>query len=221
MTPELKARVLAEAMREPAADRSAVRRRVRRAWLFVAVLTLLTFGALGGLRAVERPLPFVLVTAVGWGGVALAATWGSIRRGSMVGRPLPLLLAAILATPPALAAWYLAWLGRLESPVSVAPLGRAFVCMAVCVAFAAAPFVVLASTKRATAPAHPRVAAAALGVVASAWASVLMDLHCEHADVLHVIVGHVAPVLLLGLLGFLLGDRLLDARADHVDARSR
>jgi hypothetical protein len=218
--PDLKARVLAETRRAPAPDRRAVQRRLARTWLVVAIVTLAAFGALGGLRAIERPLPFVLTTAAGWVGVAIAATWGSARRGSMSGRPLSILVAAILLTPPALVAWYVAWVCRVHVSVPVAPIGRAFVCMAICVALATAPFIALATTRRASAPVHPRATAAALGVVACAWASVLMDLHCEHADVWHVCLGHVAPVLIVGLLGFVLGERLFGVHADQSGAAS-
>jgi hypothetical protein len=219
--PDLKARVLAQAQLAPAPDRRAVRRRATRTWLVVAVVTFVAFGALGGLRAVERPFAFVLATAAGWAGVAAAATWCSARRGSMAGRPLSVLVAGILLTPPALLAWYTAWVCRADEPVPSTPVGRAFVCMAICVALAASPFVAFAITRRGSAPVHPRATAAALGVVACAWASVLMDLHCEHADVLHVCLGHVAPVFIVGLLGFLLGERLFGVHADQGVAASR
>jgi hypothetical protein len=158
---------------------------------------------------VERPLSFVLATAAGWAGIALAASWASSRKGSMVGRPLGVLVGLTLATPAALAAWYLAWVGRV--PMPPAPVDRAFVCLAVSLVFAAGPFVLLARSLRATAPAHPRATAAAIGVVTCAWASVLMDLHCERGDLVHVTLGHVAPALVLALVGFALGERLFRA----------
>jgi len=211
-SPELKARVLAAAMKEPAPDRQAVRRRAGVSWLLAGTFPLLVFGGLGGMRAVERPLPFVVATAAGWAGVALAVSWISSRRGSMVGRPLATLVFAILSTPLLLATWYLGCFLRLDGPVTVAPPSRALLCLAVSLVFAAGPFFVLAGRLRTSAPAHPRATAAAMAVVASAWAAVLMDLHCEQADPFHVTLGHVVPVLVLACAGFLLGERLLGLR---------
>jgi hypothetical protein len=224
-SPELKARILAATIEDPAPDRRAVRRRTALSWMAATVFTLLVFGAVGGLRAVERPLPFVLATAGGWAVIAMAVSWACSRKGSMVGRPLEVLLPAILATPLALGAWYLVWLERgpstdLSVPAA-APLGRAFVCLGVSLVFAAAPFLVIAGRLRATAPAHPRVTLAAMAVVAGTWACVLMDLHCEHVDLAHVTVGHILPVLVMALVGFLLGERLLGVHAEVSAGRPR
>jgi hypothetical protein len=215
MTPpvELKARVLAAAAKEPSSDRTLVSRQVQNAWLGAGLLTVTLFLALGGLRAVERPLAFVLGAAAGWAGIALAASWASMRRGSMVGRPRVVLLVSVIATPVALGLWYSFWASSWGWPGPPTPLWRGFVCLGLSLLLAAAPLAVLTRGRRATDPTHPRATAAALGVVAGAWAGVLMDLHCESAGVLHVALGHVAPALLLALVGALLGERLLGVHA--------
>jgi hypothetical protein len=213
-SPDLKARVLADVAQLPAPARPAFRRRTAKLWLAAAVGVVLVFVAIGGLRAVERPLGFVLATAAGWGAIAGVATLASSRRSSMVGRPAPVLVLAIVATPLALGLSYWAYRQQLEVSPPMAPLGRAVACLGVSLVFAAGPFAVLAWRSRNLGVAHPRVTAAAMGVVASAWASVLMDLHCETTDLRHVALGHVAPLLVLSLVGFLIGDRLLGVNAE-------
>jgi hypothetical protein len=218
---ELKARVLAAAARETSPDRRAVSRRVMRAWVGAAALCGTLFVVIGGLRAVERPLAFVLGTAAGWAGIAMGASWASARRGRMLGRSLGLFLSAVV-TPIALGIWYLAWVdGWGQGFGPPAPPSRAFVCLTLSLVLAVGPFAVLTLGRRATDPIHPRVAAAAMGVTAGAWAGVMMDLHCEHADLFHVMVGHVAPALVLAVVGALLGEQLLGVQAEPEGAETR
>jgi hypothetical protein len=50
--------------------------------------------------------------------------------------------------------------------------------------------------------------------MAGAWASVLIDLHCECADLLHVTLGHVLPVAVLAAVGAIVGRRVIGMRAE-------
>jgi hypothetical protein len=214
---DLKARVLAAAAREPSAGRRAVRRRALGSWAWALALTFAIFLALGGFRAVERPVSFVLGTAAVWAVIALAASLGSSRGQSMLGRPRVVLLTAMLVTPATLLAARLAWPDVVAPSVAPNVIGapvRALVCLGVSLSLAIGPFVALVLGRRGVDPVHPRLAAATIGVVAGAWASVLIDLHCELTDVLHVAVGHVLPVALLAVLGALVGERLLGVRRD-------
>jgi hypothetical protein len=213
-SPDLKARVLSAAAQVPAPDRNALRRRAATYWAAAGVGTLLVFGALGGLRAVERRLDFILATAAAWAAIALAVTLGCSARRSMVGRPLGVLVGAVVATPLALGLSYWACVRQAGAAASAAPLDRALVCMGVSLVLAAGPFAVLAWSRRNLSVVHPRGTAAAMGVVACAWASVLMDLHCESCDLGHVWLGHVGPVLVLALVGFLVGESLLGVHAE-------
>jgi hypothetical protein len=212
-SPDLKARVLAAVSQVPAPDRNAVRRRAATYWVAAGVGTLLVFGALGGLRAVERPLSFVLATGAAWAVIALAVTLGCSARGSMVGRPVGVLLGAVVVTPLALGLSYWVCVRQAGAPTSVNPLDRSLVCMGVSLVFAAGPFAVLAWSRRNLSVVHPRATAAAMGAVACAWASVLIDLHCESCDLGHVWLGHVGPVVVLALVGFLVGDSFLGVHA--------
>jgi hypothetical protein len=212
---ELKAHVLAAAARESSPDRRRVSRQLGTAWLVAATTTVAIFLLVGGMRAAERPLTFVLGTAGGWVGISLLATTTSARRGSMIGRPRIFLLLTAVATPVALCVWYIAFAevsGHRLGPA--VPTSAALRCAIVSSALAAGPFAVMMRSRLATDPAHPRATGASLGAVAGAWSGVMMDLHCEQTDVLHVALGHVGPALLLALVGALLGERLLGMHAE-------
>jgi hypothetical protein len=49
----------------------------------------------------------------------------------------------------------------------------------------------------------------ALGAAVGACATVLVDLWCPVAYVPHLVLGHLLPMALLGLIGMWLGDRFL------------
>ena len=55
----------------------------------------------------------------------------------------------------------------------------------------------------------PRLTGAALGAAAGAWASIAVEAWCPLADPIHVLRGHVAPIVLVTLLGAALGGRIL------------
>jgi hypothetical protein len=217
--PDLKARVLAAVAIEPAPTRSTVARGLMLAWCAAATATLAIFFALGGPHVSERPAPFVVATAAGWSTLAIAATLGVTRRRSMLGRSRVGLLVLPLALPFALLGWYAPWLSRWPLACE-APVARGLVCLVFTLSMAAAPFAVFARSRRESDPVHPRATGAAIGAMAGAWASVLIDLHCECADLLHVTVGHVLPVAVLAAVGAILGRRVIGMRADAVKAGS-
>jgi hypothetical protein len=212
---ELRARVLSAVAKEPSPARRAVERRRALALLGAGLWMLFVFGGLGGFRAVERPLAFVLGTGAGWAAIALVATWGASRGGSMVGRPRSALLLLVVMTPLALEVWYAAWALRADFAVAVAPIDKSALCAIATLTMALAPFALLFLGRRGSDPNHPRATGAAMGVVAGVWGAVLIDLHCERTDILHVTLGHVLPVLVLALVGWVLGARWLGVRAEE------
>jgi hypothetical protein len=56
---------------------------------------------------------------------------------------------------------------------------------------------------------------AALGAAAGAWGGILIDIHCPNDAVLHLALGHLAPIALFVLLGAALGAHLLGVRTDR------
>ena len=86
-------------------------------------------------------------------------------------------------------------------------------CFALTVLFAAWPVVALVWERWGSDPVHPRALGLALGVAAGAGAAALVDLWCPVGYVPHLLTGHVAPILVLGGLGALVGARALGVRA--------
>jgi hypothetical protein len=210
----LKALVMAHATREPSPNRPAAERKRALAWLGAGLCVLLVFGGLGGMRAVQRPVGFVLGTAAGWTSIALLATWASSRRKSMLGRPRGVLWLLAGTTPLALEASYAGFMGRANFLAAASPMRLDLACMLATLAMAVAPFAIVLAERRGSDPTHPRATGAALGAVCGAWGAVFIDLHCEHADLAHVTLGHVLPVVLMALGGAVLGQRWLSVRSD-------
>ncbi len=210
---DLKARVLAAAAAEPAPIRPEV---VRGTFLDGCVATAIALGiffAMGGAHAGERPGSFVAATAAGGCAVALAATLGVVRRGSMLGRSRAALIALSLAVPVALFAGYAVWLSCWPVAAEPVPIAQGAVCLALTLAMASVPFVIFARSRRDSDPVHPHATGAAIGALAGAWASVLIGLHCEHVELLHVAVGHVLPVALLAGVGAVVGGRVIGLKS--------
>ena len=84
--------------------------------------------------------------------------------------------------------------------------------LGVSLAIATLPFLTLMSARQYASPAHPVTAGAALGATAGAWSGVLVSLWCPVPHPLHVLVGHVLPVVLLSALGGALGRRVVGFR---------
>jgi hypothetical protein len=215
-SPDLKARVLAAVSTDPAPTRDAVVGGMIFGWTIAGAVTVGLFLAVGGIHAGNRPLPFVAATASGWLAIAIAASLGATRRDSMLGRSRAALVAVSLAIPVALFAWYAVWLSY--SPVGTEPvsMARGAGCLALTLAMGAAPVAILLWSRRGSDPVHPRAAGAALGTMAGAWASLLIGLHCEQAQLLHVALSHVFPVVLLAGVGAVLGDRFVDMGTEGV-----
>lgn len=219
MKPELpkglRSRVLAAAKASPAPPRAAVQRGTALAMLLGMASLVAVFFFFGGADLKTRPPAFLAMTAAGWAAIAAATTWaGAARGGSMLGRSTGLLVAAILATGPGLMLWM--HLGTSMWPGTLgydAPLRAHLVCLGFVAAMALGPFVALAVVRRGSDPVHPRVTGAALGAVAGAWAGVMGDLHCPVSDAVHVGIGHILPLVIFALVGWVAGRRVfgLDA----------
>lgn len=220
LRPDLKQRVLEAARRAPSPPRAVVARR-RAVALFVGALPALV----GAARPVvgQRPIAFVLFTALGWGLLAVAATWGSLgARASgggrtMGGAPSAWLLALAFATPVLLfalhAAGFVMWPELLG--FDCAPAGH-LSCAGLTTLFGAGPLAAFVYARRGTDPVHPGLHGAALGVAAGAWGAVSIGVHCPFTAGPHVMLGHIFPLALLGLVGAWLGRRVVAIRGDAI-----
>jgi hypothetical protein len=207
---DLRARVLAEAAAAPSPTRVAHRRRVLVVLAVGALATALLFMAMGGFAAGARPIELIAATA---GSAILAAVvltrLSAGRRGSMLGQPRSVLLAAVVVAAPLLALVALlatrVWPAAESEPVA----GAYAACGVMSLAQGALPLLALLVLRRGTDPVHPMVTGAAMGMTAGAWSVVMAYLRCPHAEATHGIVAHVLPTLVLTALGAGLGGWLL------------
>jgi hypothetical protein len=210
---DLKARVLDATRREPSPTRAIATVRARRAWQGAIIVMLLVFFALGGTRLAVRPQALIVRTAVGWAGVALAATWLAVGRGgSMLGRQRVWLLAGAGLTPVLLAVvWFAVAMPMRETSVPHDVLAEAR-CFGASVALGVAPLVAFLMMRREGDPGDPGLTGAALGAAAGAWSALLIDLHCEMTGPRHVVLAHVLPAAALAVIGALAAKSVLAIR---------
>jgi hypothetical protein len=205
---ELKQRILAASAKAPSPSRTAMRRRLvlliaGGAGAMVAIYWLFAL-QLFGWQSIPRSRILAGGTLLGATSVAAIAVAVAVGRGRhMLGRPRHLLIALIVLTPLALFAWKTGWsalFGNLaESPL----LGNR--CLSMAMAMGAVPLALLTMTRRAGEPRHPGLMGAAMGIAVGACGWVLIDLWCPVAGPLHLLRGHLLPVVLLGLLGAAVG----------------
>ena len=213
-SPDLKARILAAAKAENSPTRSTALAQVRVVVVVAVAMALALFFNLGGIRLEPRPIAFVCGTAIGWSIVAaIAARLAFGRGGTMLGRPRVRLLAVTVVTPFLLFGWMFLW--NLSFPETmVAWPGRVgFRCLAFTLAMAAWPLVALSYLRRERDPNNASAAGAARGVAAGALAGILVDLWCPIANPAHVLIGHIAPMIILMAIGALAGRVLVGVRA--------
>jgi hypothetical protein len=209
LSPDVRQRILEAARSQPAPTRRQVRlRHFAYAGLAVAG-TLAAFFAVGGPRPGPRPLTLVVATAMGAFAVAAVALYAVLGRSrGMLGRARAWLLGIALLAPAGFLGWKTALSGHFDmtDPWATRP---GFRCFMLTVAFALLPFAVLMVTRRHSDPTHPRSLGLALGVAAGMSGGALVDLWCPVGHLSHLVVGHLLPTALLGLLGAWIGQRLL------------
>ena len=214
LTPDLKHRILAAAASEASPTR---RQRIVGSAIRTAsalALPLLLFTLVGGARLGPRPLGLVAMTALGTSTIAAWALFGAFGRGpSMLGRTRGRLLGTAVIAPVAFLIWKVVASSGVPHMMDPWPARPGLRCFAVTTLFAAWPLVALAWERWGGDPVHPRALGLSLGVGTGAAAAVLVDLWCPVGHVPHLLTGHVAPMLLLGGLGALVGARLLGVRA--------
>jgi hypothetical protein len=216
LSPDLKARVLAAAKKHPSPTRGGARLRVSALVALALVFAGAVFYWLGGPHLAPRPLAFVCGTILGWSLVAVAAAWLAFwRGGSMVGRRRSWLLGLAASTPAILFAWMLLWNWQYPETL-IAIEGRIGLrCLAFTMAIAAWPLIALAYFRRERDPSNPGAAGAARGVAMGALAGVVVDMWCPIANPMHVLLGHVGPMLLLMGIGALAGYSFSGVRASR------
>ena len=167
-------------------------------------------GDVGGLaHSAGRPAASGAWILGGTLALALFSTWLVLpSRRSMLSPARGLLLTVAVGVPLLVGAWLVLWHATYADPFT----RTGWRCFALTALTAPWPFATLAYASRRVEPRHPRTAGAALGVVAGAWAAVMVELWCPLAVHDHVLVGHVLPLLVLALAGSAVGGRMFRLR---------
>jgi hypothetical protein len=206
----LRARVLAAA----SAARSPTRRQGRvLASVFLAASVAIAatiFEAIGGLgHGAGRPTTITVVLAAGWSLVSALLTWLIVARGGSVMVRRPLLVAALaLAMPFVLFFWMHLFYGTYAEPFQA--IG--YRCLGYTLFISALPLGAFLLLRRAIEPRYPSALGAGAGAACASWAGALVDLWCPLTNPMHVLIGHVAPLVLATLVGAVLGHFMLGVR---------
>ena len=214
---ELKGRILAMARSQPSPDRPTLRRQARWVMSLAAVVVLVVFLSFGGFRAWGAPRPPALIALTTGGTLAIAVwTFALLRRRAqaLVGPDSRTLATTVVLVPLASFTWKVSW-SLLFAGSSVWWADRPGLrCFGLSMLLSLLVFAAVLVLGRRTDPVHPASRGAALGVASGAAGATLMDLWCPVGHPVHVLLGHILPLLLLALLGASLGRFILDLPAD-------
>jgi|HubBroStandDraft_4_1064222.scaffolds.fasta_scaffold66503_2 hypothetical protein len=206
----LRARVLAAAAATPSTTRS--RGRAAGGVLLAASVAVgvSVFEGIGGFAHGEgRPLRITLALAGGWMAVSALLAWLVVGRGgATLARRPALVAAAAFGTPFLLFAWMHLFNGTYLEPYEA----MGYRCLRYTLLVSALPLATFLGLRRAVEPRHPAILGAGAGAACAAWAGALIDLWCPLTNTLHVLIGHVAPLLAATVVGALVGQFTLGVR---------
>jgi hypothetical protein len=215
LPPGLRERVMASRASTPFVSRAEFRRRIGVS-VAVGLLWLSGTFVLLGLRPdwTELPARYALGALGLVAASAAALTALGVSRGkSMLGPPVGLLLVALAALPLALAAFFAAFIAPGPSSITFSShheaLRSSLGCHALSLILAAPVLGAMVWLKRGLTLAAPGLLGACLGGAAGAWAHMVVHAHCPISDGMHILAGHVLPMLPMMLLGGLAGYRAL------------
>jgi hypothetical protein len=226
VSPELKARILAAARTTPSATRSPTLVSTRLLVPVAAVLAGCLYFAFDGLHHGQgRPPGFLSATVAVWIGAALVSLWSVVGASrSPTGRPRAWLLAVALGMP-VLVLILVVGVSFVASVTASAPLLEThrpgLRCLVMTVAAAVVPVLGFLFVRRGSDPLHPAAHGAAIGASFGAYAGIMVCFWCPDPSPFHAALGHVAPLLLLALLGAGVGARVLDLPRDAPRAGPR
>jgi Negative regulator of sigma F len=159
-----------------------------------------------GLEVEAQSIPALLLTLLLLVGLSLLSTLAAVWRGAtglgagatslalIAGLVVPIYAALVLPHP----------LHSHDLPipgVEISPWGlRCFVIATIISVLALVSF---AGALRCAVPVASRLRGAALGAAAGAWAGLAVFIFCPSGDQLHLLLGHVAPILAFTLVGAL------------------
>lgn len=180
--------------------------------LFLAVGGLRPGGALDAEVTLTRPPALILATALGAAVLAALAWWGLIGRGrSMLGRTRAELVLGSLSILSALLAWKLYASSQFHEMTLPWPARPGLKCVGLALLLGVWPLGALCFWRARADAVHPRTTGAAMGVAAGVLTWLLVDLWCPVAYPMHLLLGHVLPIVLLAGAGALVGGRWIAA----------
>jgi hypothetical protein len=206
----LREKILAQAAATKSRTRSEGRRRAVLAYTVAALLGLPLFFYWGGFGHTEGR-PVSLTAGMSAGALLLATAAASVawwRGKSQVGRTQTALLAIAILVPIATYVWMVSWHGRYTEPFQRV----GYRCFAMTIASGAPLLGAALWLRKHTIAVHPVAGGAALGAAAGAFGGITVDLWCPLTNSAHVLVGHVAPIVLLALCGMIAGRFVLAIR---------
>lgn len=210
---ELRARILAKTREAPSPTRAEVSKK-RIPLVLGALVPAIVVVALLGLGPKGRPVELALLVSFGWAAVAMATTSLALGSRSPLGPSRPVL--GLLAASAPILQLSISALGMALFPDTwsgvLGPKNHA-TCMMLSAFMGAAPLGAMLFHLRGLDPVSPHVRGAALGATAGAWAGTGAMLVCPHHGAIHVLVGHVLPVVLFTLAGLVVGGRVLALQA--------
>jgi hypothetical protein len=171
------------------------------------------FESVGGMgHGAGRPLGITIALAAGWVVVSSVLTWVVVGRGKSAMARRPLLIAAVaVATPFLLFFWMQLFHGSYVEPYKAV----GYRCLRYTLFMSALPLGAFLALRRAIEPRYPSALGAGAGAACAAWSSALVDLWCPLTNPMHVLVGHVAPLVAATIIGAVAGHFMLGVRRIH------
>lgn len=211
----LKERILKAAARVPSPTRTQGRR--LGAWLVALSLAIriAIFAIMGGVAHSDaRPLVFTVRLADGWALTSILLTWLVLRASAPRVSSGGLLAAAAILSPIALCAWASFFHEDYADPA----LREDWPCFVATMLGGAAPLASFLTLRRGIEPEYPGTLGAAAGAACGAWAGLFELLACPSTDAVHTALGHAAPIVVLVVIGFGRGTRVLGLKRLRVPA---
>lgn len=203
---ELRACTIAAVNRHPSRTYRAFRAHSTLLMTSSVAISLVIFLLAGGLRTTPRPESLLVGTIAGTLAIAVLAVLVGICRGhSMLPRPRWQLGVLVALVPAALFSWKVVWSARYQGMMVDWPERPGLRCFLLTLAMGLGPLVSLIVLYRNSQPVRPGLIGGAMGVAVGAVAWVSLELWCPVAFPPHLLVGHMAPGLVLATIGTVLG----------------
>jgi hypothetical protein len=178
----------------------------------ILIMSELVYQRLGvGLYLSAHSKPRVLIVFCGLTGLLLAATFVALSRGPRgFGLGFVSLAAVAALVAPVYAALVLASPVHTDAGVTavyISPLGGR--CLAIAMIVGVLVLACFTVALRRSAPVASWLRGGTLGAAAGAWAGLGIFIFCPSGDPQHLLLGHVLPVAVLTLLGFIVIPRVI------------